>query len=58
MNTYDVYTRTRPNERMQAETSWEARKAYAAKHGVHVTDVIAIRVNVPASWLPHIRPRQ
>jgi hypothetical protein len=50
MNTYDVNARMRPVERVQAETSWDARKAYAAKHGVHVTDVIASRVNVPEWW--------
>lgn len=54
MNTYDVNARMRPIERVEAETSWEARKAYAAKHGVHVTDVIARRVNIPESWKPYI----
>lgn len=49
-NTYDVNAKMRPIERVHAETSWQARKAYAEKHGVHVTDVYARRVNVPTSW--------
>jgi hypothetical protein len=57
MNIYDVNARIRPIERVEASTSWEARKAYAERHGVHVTDVIARRVNVPASW-PQPRPLQ
>ncbi|WP_368508077.1 hypothetical protein [Bradyrhizobium lupini] len=57
MNTYDVQARIRPIERVQAETAWEARKAYAERHGVHVTDVWATRVNIPASWLQHINPK-
>jgi hypothetical protein len=50
MNTYDVNATMRPIERVEAVTSWEARKAYAERHGVHVTEVIARRVNVPAWW--------
>jgi hypothetical protein len=50
LNIYDVNARMRPIERVNAATSWEARKAYAERHGVHVTDVLARRVNVPANW--------
>ncbi|MGM5019192.1 hypothetical protein [Tardiphaga sp. 367_B4_N1_1] len=58
MNTYDVNARLRPIERMQAANSWDARKDYAARHGVDVTDVIARRVDIPAAWLKHIsKPR-
>jgi hypothetical protein len=54
MNTYDVNARMRPIERVEAETSWEARKAYAERHGVLVSDVIARRVNVPESWKQYL----
>lgn len=50
MHLYDVNARMRPIERVEAETSWEARKAYAERHGVHVTNVTASRVDVPAWW--------
>lgn len=50
MNTYDVGSTMRPVERVQASTSWEARKAYAERHGVPVSTVYARRVNVPDSW--------
>lgn len=49
-NTYDVGAAMRPVERVEAVTSWEARKAYAERHGVPVSTVYARRVNVPAWW--------
>jgi hypothetical protein len=55
LNVYDVNARNRPIERLEAVTSWEARKAYAAHHGVPVSDVIARRVNVPSWWDKVIR---
>jgi hypothetical protein len=54
MNTYDVNATMRPIERVEAVTSWEARKAYAERHGVPVHEVMARRVNIPASWQRHI----
>lgn len=50
MNVYDVQARIRPIERVNAMTSWDARKAYAERHGVAVSDVMARRVNIPDSW--------
>lgn len=55
LNTYDVNARMLPIERVQAATSWEARKAYAERHGVPVHEVIARRVNIPESWRKHIQ---
>lgn len=46
MNTYDVQciAYPRPIERIRAESSFAARKAYAEKHGCELTDVIARRI--------------
>ena len=45
MNTYQVQcVIPRPVERVQAEHSFAARKAYAARHGVEFTDCFARRV--------------
>lgn len=57
LHVYIVNARMRPIESVQAATSWEARKAYAERHGVHVTDVTAIRQDVPASWLPYVNTK-
>lgn len=54
MNTYDVFAPLCPPERVEAPSAWEARKAYAARHRVHVTDVVAMRVNVPEDWKKHL----
>jgi hypothetical protein len=49
----------RPIERVEAETSFDARKAYAERHGCEVTDVIARRVDlIDDQWSRHIETKR
>lgn len=40
MREYKVWSRGLPPEIIEAETGWEARKAFAAKHLLDVTDCL------------------
>jgi hypothetical protein len=57
MNQYECYSIYRKSLRevVEAETSWDARQAFAAKHGFRALDCVAIRQNVPAWWDKVIR---
>ncbi|MFI4971102.1 MAG: hypothetical protein ACHP7H_00365 [Hyphomicrobiales bacterium] len=45
----------RPIERVEAESSFDARKAYAERHGCDVVDVIARRIDlIDKQWSDHI----
>lgn len=58
MHRYRVYSPTYPqfptDPNVAGSTSWEVRQAYAIKHRIHVTDVIAVRLDIPDSWKPYI----
>lgn len=54
MHQYICWAIGYPREELEAPTGFDARKAYATRHALPVSVVMARRLDIHASWQKHI----